>query len=171
MNFEDAVPASPPVVHGRGQLRWNRRVRRARPQRPVLITSAERSRREEIRHRETRYVMAMMVRVVFLIVAVVALHSWVRFVGMIAAIFIPWLAVLYANAGPVRSRARKPSLYRRESSALPDDPYPLGDGGQTIVEGEWTGPRSRREGTAEPARLPPALPAGPRPRESAHRRS
>ena len=132
-------------------------MRRARPQRPVLITSAERSRREEIRHRETRYVMAMMVRVVFLLVAVVALHSWARFLGMIAAIFIPWLAVLYANAGPVRSRKRQPSLYRRDTSALPDDPYPLGDGGQTIVEGEWTGPRPRRDRSAEPVALPPAL--------------
>ena len=102
--------------------------------------------------------MAMMVRVVFFIVAVVALHSWARFLGMIAAICIPWLAVLYANAGPVRSRKRQPSLYRRDTSALPDDPYPLGDGGQTIVEGEWTGPRSRRDRSAEPVALPPALP-------------
>ena len=154
-----------------GQLRWNRRVRRARPQRPVLITSAERSRREEIRHRETRYVMAMMVRVVFFIVAVVALHSWARFLGMIAAICIPWLAVLYANAGPVRSRKRQPSLYRRDTSALPDDPYPLGDGGQTIVEGEWTGPRSRRDRRAEPAALPPALPGTRSQHQWARRRS
>src|SRR5512142_3576264 len=130
-------------------------MRRPRPQRPALITSAERSRREEIGHRERRYVTAMMVRVVFLIVAVVALHSWARFVGLIVAICIPWMAVLYANAGPIRSRNRRPSLYRPDTSALPDDPYPLGDGGQTIVEGEWTGPR--RDRPAEPA-PPPALP-------------
>ena len=157
------------------RLRWNRRVRRARPQRPVLITSAERSRREEIGHRERRYVMAMMVRVVLFIVAVVALHSWLRFVGMIAAIAIPWLAVSYANAGPICSRKGQPSLYRRDLSALTDDPYPLGDGGQTIVEGEWTGPRSREDRPAEPAE--PAEPAQAAlsgalsERESAHRRS
>ncbi len=129
-------------------------MRRPRPQRPVLITSAERSRLEEIRHRERRYVTAMMVRVVFLIVAVVALHSWARLVGMIVAICIPWLAVLYANAGPIPSRNRRPSLYRPDTSALPDDPYPLGDGGQTIVEGEWSGPRSRRGRPVEPAPRP-----------------
>ena len=144
-------------------------MRRARPQRPVLITSAERSRREEIGHRERRYVMAMMVRVVLFIVAVVALHSWLRFLGMIAAIAIPWLAVVYANAGPIRSRKGQPSLYRRDASALTDDPYPLGDGGQTIVEGEWTGPRSRRDQPAQPAQ--PALPGALSERESARRRS
>ena len=47
--------------------------------------------------------MAMMVRVALFIVAVVALHSRLRFLGMIAAIAIPWLAVSYANAGPIRS--------------------------------------------------------------------
>ena len=166
---------SSPTRASAPRLRWNRRVRRARPQRPVLITSAERSRREEIGHRERRYVMAMMVRVVLFIVAVVALHSWLRFVGMIAAIAIPWLAVSYANAGPIRSRKGQPSLYRRDASALTDDPYPLGDGGQTIVEGEWTGPRSRRDRPAEPAE--PAQPAQAAlsgalsERESAHRRS
>jgi len=116
-----------------------------------------------------------MVRVVLFIVAVVALHSWLRFVGMIAAIAIPWLAVSYANAGPICSRKGQPSLYRRDLSALTDDPYPLGDGGQTIVEGEWTGPRSRRDRPAEPAE--PAQPAQAAlsgalsERESAHRRS
>ena len=103
---------------------------RARPQRPVLITSAAQSRQDEIRHRERRYVLAMMVRVVLLIVTVVALHGWVRFPGVVAAICIPWLAVLYANAGPIRSRRGRPSLYPRDTSALADDPYPLGDGGE-----------------------------------------
>ncbi len=167
---DSARPAHTGCALG-GHVRWNRPVRQARPQRPVLITSAERSRREEIRHRETRYVTAMMVRVVFIIVAVVALHSWARFLGMIAAICIPWLAVLYANAGPIRSRKREPSLYRRDTSALPDDPYPLGDGGQTIVEGEWTGPHSRRERSAEPAALPPALSGRRSEHQRARRRS
>ena len=138
---------------------------RARPLRPVLITSAGQSRRDEIRHRERRYVMTMMVRVVLFIVAVVALRGWARLPGVVAAICIPWLAVLYANAGPIRSRSGCPSLYTRDTSALPDDPYPLGDGGQTIVEGEWTGPgqsrdRPRRE--VDPLALPGAVSGGER---------
>ena len=142
---------------------------RARPQRPVLITSAAQSRQDEIRHRERRYVLAMMVRVVLLIVTVVALHGWVRFPGVVAAICIPWLAVLYANAGPIRSRRGRPSLYPRDTSALADDPYPLGDGGQTIVEGEWTGPGHGRDRPRREADLP-ALPGAVSGGEPARRR-
>ena len=132
---------------------------------PVLITSARQSRQAEIRHREQRYLIAMLVRVVVLLVAVVVLPGWSRFLGMVAAIVIPWLAVLYANAGPLRSRSDHPSIYVPDDSALPDDPYPLGDGHETIVDGEWTG--GRRDRTRHETGLPaltmgsPAERAGP----------
>lgn len=151
-------------------MQSKRRLSRPDDPQPVLITSARWSRPDEIRHREHRYLMAMLVRIVVFLVAAVALPGWTRFLGMVAAIFIPWLAVLYANTGPLRGRDGRPSLYTPDASTLPADPYPLAEGQQTIVNGEWTHSgrqraQSRRD-TDLPAR-PSGLPAGGHPPPSA----
>lgn len=84
----------------------------------ILITSAATSRPEEIRSRERRYVISMLLRAVLFILAVVALRGWVRFAAVAAALVIPWVAVVIANGGPPR---------RRETPSLGVGPAPASD--------------------------------------------
>jgi hypothetical protein len=48
----------------------------------------------------------MGVRVVCLVLAIFFLTGWLRWVGMAAAIILPWIAVVLANAGPVGDGAQ-----------------------------------------------------------------
>lgn len=75
-----------------------------RQREPVLITSAEEPRQDEIRRREQRYVLTMLFRVVCFILAVVAFSGWLRIVAVGLAVILPWIAVVVANGGPPRSR-------------------------------------------------------------------
>ncbi|HWB65948.1 MAG TPA: DUF3099 domain-containing protein [Mycobacteriales bacterium] len=78
---------------------------------PVLVTTAGRSPREERRTRERRYLITMAVRVVAFVVALLVAHGWVRVVAIILALVLPWIAVVFANAGPTRRGPESPSLY------------------------------------------------------------
>ena len=42
----------------------------------------------------------MTIRVVFLVLAIFVFSGWLRLVGIAAAIVLPWIAVVLANAGP-----------------------------------------------------------------------
>lgn len=73
----------------------------------VLITQAQQSRQEELRSRTRRYALTMTVRTLAFIVAVilpVPVGAKIALIG--AAIILPWLAVMAANAGPVRDDSR-----------------------------------------------------------------
>jgi uncharacterized membrane protein len=61
----------------------------------------------------------MGIRVVAFIVALVVAHGWVRVVAIIAALVLPWIAVVMANSGPVHRPPEQPSLYS------PDPPREL----------------------------------------------
>lgn len=50
-------------------------------------------------------------RVVAFIVALVVAHGWIRVVAIIAALVLPWIAVVMANSGPMRHPPEQPSLY------------------------------------------------------------
>jgi Flp pilus assembly protein TadB len=80
---------------------------------PVLVTTAGRSLQQERRDRERRYLITMGVRVVAFVVAVFVAHGWIRVVAIILAVVLPWVAVVFANSGPKRTRAEAPSLYSR----------------------------------------------------------
>jgi Flp pilus assembly protein TadB len=71
------------------------KARRGRP--PTVITSLAASRAQDIAERQRRYVIAMLIRVVFLVAAVVIFHGAARVVGMVVAMIMPWLAVVFAN--------------------------------------------------------------------------
>jgi Protein of unknown function (DUF3099) len=89
-------------------------------ERPVLITDAARSQREQLRSREIRYVTMMGLRISCLIVGAILislrpplLPLWLILcaVGMV---LLPWMAVIIANDRPARSRAERRASRQRE---------------------------------------------------------
>lgn len=110
-------------------------MRRRRGAHPVLITSATTSRPQDIRDRERRYVKAMLFRTVCFILAVVLFQGWARFVAMGIAVITPWLAVVFANGGPKRTR-QQPSLY---TSPAAKPRVELDDGQHPVVEHDPNG--------------------------------
>jgi hypothetical protein len=95
----------------------------ARSERPVRITTAAASREEDIRHRQRRYVISMGIRTVCFVAAVIVGHGWVMWVLIVAALLLPYVAVVMANAASSKSddfalrdmdRAELPSSTRRE---------------------------------------------------------
>lgn len=63
----------------------------------VRITDARTSHSDDLRHRQTRYLMSMAVRTLCFIGAVIV-DSWLRWVLILAALFLPYVAVVMANA-------------------------------------------------------------------------
>lgn len=66
-----------------------------------LVTTARRPHSEEISGRARRYLISMGFRTACLVLAIFVLHGWLRAIAIVAAIVLPWLAVVLANAGPV----------------------------------------------------------------------
>ena len=64
----------------------------------VRITTAARSRREEIAARQRRYLISMGIRTLCVIGAVVVGPGWLRWVLIAGAVLLPYVAVVMANA-------------------------------------------------------------------------
>jgi hypothetical protein len=77
---------------------------------PVRITTAHTGRSSDIAARQRRYVISMAIRTVCFIAAVAVGPGWLRWVLIAAAVFLPYVAVVMANAGDNR-----------------DDPFTIGD--------------------------------------------
>ena len=74
----------------------------ARGQQVHLVTQARRPMSEDIRYRQNRYLIMMGIRVVCFAVAIVlfVVHMrWLVLVPAVGAIFIPYIAVIFANGG------------------------------------------------------------------------
>lgn len=69
----------------------------------VRITSVASGRSEDISHRQRNYLLAMAVRVVAFVAAVALLDGWARWVGVVLAVFLPYVAVVFANGEEQRS--------------------------------------------------------------------
>ena len=69
---------------------------------PVSITNAAISHSQDVRSRQTRYVISMLIRTACFIGAIVA-SGPLRWVLVAAALFLPYIAVVLANAGSRRS--------------------------------------------------------------------
>jgi hypothetical protein len=65
-----------------------------------LVTTARQGHSEEMSGRVRRYLISMTVRVVILVLAIFLFSGWLRLVGIAAALVLPWIAVVLANAGP-----------------------------------------------------------------------
>ncbi|WP_322779219.1 DUF3099 domain-containing protein [Frankia sp. Cas4] len=101
----------------------------------TLITRAALSRPEEIQRRQRRYVISMLFRTVCLILAVVALRDWARFVAIAVAIVVPWLAVVFANGGPPIEKDA-PSLVTPRQPPAAAPPPALGHAHHEVVDGD-----------------------------------
>lgn len=103
-------------------------ARKGRPD-PVLITDAPEDPEKELRRREVRYVVMMMIRAACLLGAavIVAQRPWLWQLWaplcVAGAVLIPWLAVIIANDRPPKKRRPaspapavpvQPALERRE---------------------------------------------------------
>ncbi|HZV24665.1 MAG TPA: DUF3099 domain-containing protein [Acidothermaceae bacterium] len=94
------------AAYGRGVER-RVRDRAQEDDSPVyLVTAAQPGHSQEMSGRLRRYLISMTVRVVFLVLAIFLFTGWLRVVGIAAAVVLPWIAVVMANAGPVGDGAQ-----------------------------------------------------------------
>jgi hypothetical protein len=85
------------------------------------ITSAPQGLAEDQSRRTRRYLIQMGIRVVCFAGAVL-IDSWVRWVLVVGAVVIPYVAVLFANAGRDRSSREVPVVPPPPPQALPATP-------------------------------------------------
>ncbi len=77
--------------------------RRARGEtEPVRITTAPTSRRDDLDRRRRRYVISMAVRTLCFVGAVVVGPGWLRWVLVVGAFILPYIAVVMANTASPR---------------------------------------------------------------------
>ncbi len=107
-----------------------RRKREDRGATAVSITSASRPHSEELRGREFRYVVSMGVRTLCFLLALVFMKTWVVWVFLAGAVFLPYVAVVIANAGAAPDPVRDNHSYDPDRKAL----------GQGPATGPFTGP-------------------------------
>jgi Protein of unknown function (DUF3099) len=65
----------------------------------VRITTATRSRSDEISARQRRYLISMGIRTVCFVLAIVSIGHWFMWIFIIASFVLPYVAVVAANAG------------------------------------------------------------------------
>jgi hypothetical protein len=70
--------------------------------RPVRITTAATSRADDISHRQRRYLISMGIRTACFLAAVAVGEGWLRWAFFAGAVFLPYVAVVMANAGEQR---------------------------------------------------------------------
>jgi Mn2+/Fe2+ NRAMP family transporter len=70
---------------------------------PVRITTVAASREEDIRRRQRRYVLSMGFRTLCFVAAVIIGEGWVMWVLIVAALLLPYVAVVMANAASSKS--------------------------------------------------------------------
>ena len=91
-----------------------------------LITDAPRSPEEELRAREIRYVIMMLLRAVCVIVGAVLVMVRPPLLGLwlvicvLGAVLLPWAAVLLANDKAPRSEARLRNKLHRQREPEPE---------------------------------------------------
>ncbi|HEX3005569.1 MAG TPA: DUF3099 domain-containing protein [Angustibacter sp.] len=74
-------------------------TRQRRPAEVHTITTAQASHDVDLAQRMRKYLISMSVRTVCFVLAVV-FDGWLRWVFAVAAIVLPYVAVVVANAGP-----------------------------------------------------------------------
>ena len=64
----------------------------------VRITTASASREKDIAARQRRYVISMGIRTLCFVAAILVGDGWLRWVLIVAAVILPYIAVVMANA-------------------------------------------------------------------------
>jgi hypothetical protein len=101
----------------------------ARGQQVHLVTQAQRPLSEDIRYRQSRYLIMMAVRIVCFAIAIVlyvAHLRWLILIPAVGAILIPYIAVIFANGGREPNNVRGFMEHRMNLPARRNDPN--GDG-------------------------------------------
>jgi hypothetical protein len=88
----------------------------------VRITSAHRPRSEDIGGRQKRYLISMAIRTACFILAVVSIGHWFMWVFLVGAVFLPYVAVVMANAGAPTDPDDEAYHYDPDLRALRDRP-------------------------------------------------
>ena len=65
---------------------------------PIRITTATRSRNQDIAARQKRYLISMSIRTLCFVLAVVSIGHWFMWVFLAASFFLPTIAVVVANS-------------------------------------------------------------------------
>lgn len=84
---------------------------------PVSITSARTSHSDDLHKRTMRYLMSMAIRTVCFVLAVVT-SGPLRWVFVTGAVFLPYVAVVLANATDRRAEAGPASFMTEDRPAL-----------------------------------------------------
>jgi hypothetical protein len=95
----------------------------AHGQQVYRVTEARRPMSEDIRYRQNRYLIMMGIRVVCFAIAIilyVAHLRWLVLVPAVGAIFIPYIAVVFANGGREPDNMRGFMEYRMNLPARRD---------------------------------------------------
>ena len=93
-------------------------MRGKKPDDTLRITSAARPRSEDIRGREKRYLISMGIRTLCFVLAVVFMGHWVMWLFLAASVFLPYVAVVIANAGANLDPGASEFEYRPDLPAL-----------------------------------------------------
>lgn len=102
---------------------------------PILITDAKISQEEELKRRQRRYVLMMMLRIVCLVVGVALVMARVPLLGLwlpllgLGMVFLPWFAVILANDRPPKDKHR---MRRYRGNTSPANALPTQPAGPTI---------------------------------------
>jgi Protein of unknown function (DUF3099) len=97
-----------------------------------LVTQAQRPLSEDIRYRQHRYLLMMAIRTICFGAAVIMFVNhlgWLVAIPAAGAIFIPYIAVVFANGGREPNNTRGFMEYRQHLPARPQPPDQGSDNG------------------------------------------
>jgi hypothetical protein len=95
-----------------------------------LVTTARPGHSQEMSGRLRRYLISMTIRVVFLVLAIFVFSGWLRVLGIAAAVVLPWIAVVMANAGPTGDE-EQPTFVSTDRIGIDGPPVtPIGRSGE-----------------------------------------
>src|SRR4051812_11938515 len=89
---------------------------------PVRITTASRPRSEDISGRQRRYPISMGVRTLCFPLGVVSVVHWFMWIFLAGSVFLPYIAVVIANAGVSPAPGGSEFGYDPDLRAISDRP-------------------------------------------------
>jgi Flp pilus assembly protein TadB len=98
-------------------------VKRSRPDQVHSITGVRPSQSDDLNARVTRYLISMGIRTVCVVLAIVVPSPW-RWIFAVGAVGLPYVAVVFANAGRSRGEPAPAAPVPRARSALPPETAP-----------------------------------------------
>ena len=116
------------------------------------ITDAPKPLSQDIRSRESKYLMAMGIRVVAFLLIVILPIAWPWKIGLaVLALVLPYIAVVYANGGrEPEAGSDSPFMQAERRALLPGQGGRGSDGGAGATAGVGAGGGAGAAGTAAP---------------------